>query len=101
VLDVTNLTGAPLDLTFPSGQMGEIVFSRDGVEQYRWSTGKQFLQAVTVDTLQPGKSRAIVMNDTLSLAPGTYDVTATVTASIGPEGSSTPLPDVTTTVTVR
>lgn len=101
VFDVTNLTGAALDLTFPTGQMGEIVFSRDGVEQYRWSDGKQFLQSVTVDTLQPGRSRAIVLNDRPSLAPGTYDVTATVKASTGPEGSATPLPEIQTIVTVR
>jgi len=101
VFDVTNLTAQPLDLTFPSGQMGEIVFSRDGVEQYRWSEGKQFLQAITVDTLQPGATRAIVLNDTLALAPGVYDVSATVTAGTGPQGSAVPLPEIVTTITVR
>jgi hypothetical protein len=101
VLDVTNLTGAPLDLTFPSGRMGEIVLYLDGVEKYRWSTGKQFIQAVTVETLQPGRSRAIVLNDTAALAPGAYDVTATISASIGPEGSAILLPEITTAITVH
>lgn len=101
VFDVKNLTAEPLELTFPTGQMGEIVFSREGVELYRWSEGRSFIQAVTVDTLQPGRSRAIVLNDRLTLAPGDYDVTAKVTAFIGPEGSSASLPEIATIVTVR
>jgi len=101
VFDVTNLTAAALDLTFPTGQMGEIVFYRDGVGLYRWSEGKSFIQSVTVDTLQPGAARAIVLNDQVTLAPGVYGVTAKVTASTGPEGSTVPLPEIATTITVR
>ncbi len=101
VLEVTNLAQAPLDLTFASGQMGEVVLSQNGVEVYRWSSGKQFIQAVTVDTLQPGRSKSIVLNDVFSLAPGTYEAIATVTASIGPEGSGGLLHPVETVITVR
>jgi hypothetical protein len=101
VFEVTNLTRAAIDLTFPSGQMGEIVFSREGTEEYRWSAGKQFVQSVEVTTLQPGKSTGFVLGDTLALAPGVYDVTATVAASAGPEGSSKALPEIKTTSTVR
>lgn len=101
VFDVTNLTSAPLDLTFPTGQMGEVVFYRDGVGLYRWSEGKSFIQGMTVDTLQPGVARAIVLNDQVTLAPGIYDVTAKVTASSGPGGSAVPLPEIATTITVR
>ncbi len=101
VFDVTNLTSASLDVTFPTGQMGEVVFQRDGEELYRWSEGKSFLQGITVDTLPSGGKQAIVLNDRVVLAPGVYKVTAKVTASTGPEGSMKPLPEVLTTITVR
>jgi hypothetical protein len=101
VFEVTNLTGSALDVTFPSGQMGEIVFSQEGTERYRWSLGKQFLQSVQVITLQPGRATGFVLGDTLGLAPGIYDVTATVAASVGPEGSAKALPEIKTTSTVR
>lgn len=101
VFDVTNLTAGPLDLTFLSGQMGEVTFRKDGTEVYRWSDGKSFTQAVMVETLQPGQSRAVILNDLVSLAPGTYEVTAKVTASSGPEGSTEALPEVAATLTVR
>lgn len=101
VFDVTNLTSAPLPITFPTGQMGEVVLSREGAELYRWSDGRSFIQAMTVDALQPGVARAIVLNDQVALTPGVYDVVAKVTAATGPEGSSVPLPEIVTTITVR
>lgn len=100
VLDMTNLTDEPLDLTFPSGQKAEVVLHREGSEQYRWSKGKVFTQAVTIETLQPGATMPVVLNDTPALTPGEYEVTATVKASAGPEGSAVPLPEVNTSVTV-
>ena len=99
-LDVTNLTDEPLDLTFPSGQRAEVVLLSEGSEQYRWSEGKVFTQAVTVETLQPGATMSVVLNDTPQLAPGEYEVTATIKASAGPEGSAVPLPEVKTSVEV-
>lgn len=98
--DVTNLTEEPLDLTFPSGQRAEVVLRSEGSEQYRWSKGKVFTQAVTVETLQPGGTMPVVLNDTPQLASGDYEVSATVKASAGPEGSTVPLPEVKTSVTV-
>ena len=100
VFDVTNLVTVPLDLTFPSGQRGEVILSQNGVEVYRWSKSKSFVQAVTVDTVPPGSSRAIVLNDMFAVAPGIYAVTAEVTASVGPEGAATPPPEIVTTLTV-
>jgi hypothetical protein len=101
VLDVSNLAEVPMDLTFANGQKGDVTLAQDGVEKYRWGEGKVFIQSVTVSTLQPGESMAVVFNDRLEVAPGDYDVTAVVTASMGPEGSAIALPEVKTTITVR
>lgn len=101
VFEVTNTSGAAFDLTFPSGQMGDLVFSQGGAEKYRWSIDKTFLQSVQVHTLQPGASMTFVLTDTLVLAPGVYDVKATVAASAGPEDSGTSLPEIETTITLR
>lgn len=101
VFDVTNLTEAPLDLTFGSGQRGEVILSSGGVERYRWSDEKVFTQAVEVQTAEPGASVPVVLNDSVQLPPGEYEVSATVTASLGPEGAPAPLPEIKTTLTVR
>lgn len=101
VFELTNTTGAALDLTFPSGQMGDVALSRDGSEVYRWSIDKSFLQAVQVVTLQSGKSTTFVLSDPLTLSPGSYQVSATVAATVGPEGSGTTPPTIETSCTVR
>ena len=41
-------------VTFSSGQRVEVVLSRNGVEQYRWSAGKAFDLAIQTITLEPG-----------------------------------------------
>jgi len=101
VFDVTNVGSGPLELTFASGQTGEVVLSKDGVEKYRWSEGKAFTQAITTTTLESGQTVSCVFNDTLSVPAGDYEVTATVTASVGPEGAASPLPPIQATLTVR
>jgi hypothetical protein len=99
--DVTNLGEKPLDLTFSSGQRGEVVLSQDGVEKYRWSAGKAFTEAIETVTLQPGKGLSVVLNDTLQVEPGDYELTATVTAAVGLDGGTTALPALTTSVRVH
>jgi hypothetical protein len=105
--DVKNLQAMPLDLVFASGQRGEVVLAQNGVEKYRWSAGKAFTEAIETVTLEPSKSFSVVLNDSLSVAPGDYELTATVTASVGPaEGPGTPgsgirLAELKTTVAVR
>ena len=99
--DVTNLSQRPLDLTFSSGQRGEVALSQDGVERYRWSAGKAFTQAIETVTLQPGKALSVVLNDTLQVEPGDYELTARVTTAVGPEGATTALPALTTPVRVK
>jgi hypothetical protein len=99
--DVANLGEKPLDLTFSSGQTGEVVLAQDGVEKYRWSAGKAFTEAIETVTLQPGRPLSVVLNDTLQVEPGDYELTATVTAAVGAEGATTTLPALTTTVRVH
>ncbi len=101
VFDVSNLTTTALDLTFASGQMCEVVLSQGGVEKYRWSKGKAFTQAVMTDTIEPGDTTPVVFNDIIEVPPGDYDLTASVTASVGNAGGGTALPQLVAKVTVR
>jgi hypothetical protein len=101
VFDVTNTGSSPVDLTFASGQTGEVVLSRDGIEEYRWSDGKVFTQAVSTLTLGSGQTVVYQFNDVVGVAAGEYELTATVTATVGQEGSATVLPVVRTTLRVR
>jgi hypothetical protein len=98
---VTNAGKARVDVVFSSGQRGDVILSQGGLTKYAWSDGKSFTEALETVTLEPGKSLSIVLNDVLSVPPGDYDVTARVTAMVGPAGSEALLPDMTTTLTVH
>jgi plastocyanin len=102
--DVTNEGSTSDTITFGSGQRAEVVLTQGGVEKYRWSAGKSFTQAVEEVTVQSGKTWSVAMNDTLSLAPGVYDMTANITASHAPRfsgsGGAGSLPQLSTTLTV-
>jgi Intracellular proteinase inhibitor len=98
--DLQNVGGAPVDLTFSSGQRADVVLSQDGVEKYRWSQGKAFTEAIETFTGEPGQVFPIVLNDEFAVEPGQYDLVATVTATVGPEGAAQPLPELTMQVTV-
>lgn len=57
VLQVTNVSAAPLALVFGSGQTYDFAV-RDGArELWRWSAGRGFTQAVREETLAPGETR--------------------------------------------
>lgn len=107
VFDVANSGTDPVDLIFASGQKGEIVLAQDGVEKYRWSEGKAFTQAIKTVTLAPGGTLPVVLNDTIRVIPGDYDLTATITAFSALSGDSkrlrsrTPLATLRIAVTVR
>jgi hypothetical protein len=100
-LDVTNTGQAAVHITFSSGQRGDVILGQGGVDRYTWSEGKFFTQAIETVTLDPGGTLPVVLNDTLSVPAGDYQLTARVTATLGPEGSAAPLPDLVTTLTVR
>lgn len=98
--DVTNNGPEPVALTFSSGQRADVVLSREGAEEYRWSNGKAFTQAIEMVTLAPGEVLPIVMNDAFSAGSGDYGLAATVTATLGSEGAGQPLPELAMDVTV-
>ena len=98
--DLKNTGVEPLGLAFSSGQRADVVLSREGVEEYRWSADKVFTEAIETVTIAPGEVLPIVMNDVLGTAPGEYDLAASVTALVGGEGTGQPLPALTMVVTV-
>jgi Intracellular proteinase inhibitor len=98
--DATNTGQADIQLIFSDGQQADVILSQGGTDKYTWSAGKAFTQVVQTVTLAPGKSLPIVLSDTLNVPAGTYDVTARVTAMLGPSGSEVPLPDITSTLTI-
>jgi Intracellular proteinase inhibitor len=71
-------------LTFSSTQQGEVVLEADGVERYRWSSGKAFAQMIVERELPVGGELAFVLEDVLNVEPGTYSLLATVTSRPAP-----------------
>ncbi|MFH1834145.1 MAG: BsuPI-related putative proteinase inhibitor [bacterium] len=106
-LDVKNIDVVPLELVFTSGQRGDVILTQSGVEKYRWSADKFFTEAIETVGLEPGQVVSVVLRDVLMVAPGDYELTARITASVGPAGGGwdaapgPPLPEVRTTITVR
>lgn len=87
-LDVTNVSDAPVQLTFPTSQMGEAILStEDDAVVHRWSDGRFFTQQVIEITLAPGETQAIELADDLSgVEPGFYEV------SLQPSSVTPPAP---------
>ena len=100
-MDVTNTGQTPVDLTFSDGQRGDIILDQGDADLYTWSTGKVFTQEVLTVSLEPGKPFPVVLNDTLGVPPGRYNLSARVTALVGPADTAAPLPDIVTTLIVR
>jgi len=50
-----NTGTAPIDLEFPDGQTIEVVIERGGDEQWRYSDGRVFTQALRTETIRPGE----------------------------------------------
>lgn len=56
-LTATNTGGAPVSVTFTSGQRFDLVIRRPrGDAVWRWSHDKAFIQVIQTVTLQPGQS---------------------------------------------
>ncbi len=86
LLDVTNLTEAPLVLHFRDGQSADVVLSDEsGTEVYRWSADMGFTDALWDQTIEPGTTWSIQLRDELNIAPGRYLASATVTAENAPK----------------
>jgi len=103
--DVKNSGSTALQLRFSSGQHVEVVLAQSGVEKYRWSSGKAFTQAIEDVTIQPGKMWSAVVNDTIAVPAGEYDLTATITSWVSGTGTGdspeSSLPQLTTTIRVN
>jgi hypothetical protein len=100
-MDVTNTGQVPVELSFSDSQRGDIILDQGDTDVYTWSADKAFAQTVETVTLQPGKSFSVVLNDTLTVPPGAYNVTARLTAKVGPADTAEPLPDLVSTVVVH
>jgi hypothetical protein len=81
---VANHGDAARALMFTSGQEGDVVLEADGVERYRWSRDKVFIQMVTERELDAGETWSFSLEDELDVEPGRYSLIATVTASPTP-----------------
>ena len=100
-MDVVNTGQAPVDLTFSDSQRGDIILDQGDADLYTWSASKGFTQEVLTVTLQPGKSFPVVLNDTQSVPPGTYNLTARIMGMVGPADTAAPLPEIVTTLVVH
>lgn len=88
IMELRNTSEVDMRLIFSSGQKAEVVLRRDGAEVYRWSAEKTFTQAIEEVVVAAGQSLPIVVNDTVWLEPGEYEVEAWITASL--EGGGEP-----------
>jgi hypothetical protein len=100
-MDVTDTGQTPVDLTFSDSQHGDVILDQGDAALYTWSANKGFTQQVQTVTLEPGKPFAVVLNDTLTVPAGTYNLTARVTGLVGPADKAAPLPDIVTSLTVQ
>ena len=68
-------------VVFSSGQVGDVVLSQGGNEVYRWSRGRTFSRLPQCFTMRAGHTAILNLAPArLTVAAGTYDVTATLAA---------------------
>ena len=89
-LTATNTGGAPVSVTFTSGQRFDLVIRRPrGDAVWRWSHDKAFIQVIQAVTLQPGESLSfkIPWDQTdyqgLRVDPGPYQAVAVFLGATG------------------
>jgi hypothetical protein len=84
ILEVRNVSGAPLDLRFASGQQFDVLVYKQGEwsERWQWSRGKAFTMAFSSLRLNFGEVRRFRVewnqkdNDGRQVPPGNYRVEA-------------------------
>ncbi len=78
-------TTAPVRLTFNTGQVFDLVLSRDGQAVWRWSANKLFTQAIQEKNLAPQEFIFEVLlldpEITAPLAAGEYELEVRITAT--------------------
>lgn len=93
ILEVRNVSGAPIELRFSSGQQFDVVVYKEGEwgERWRWSKGKMFTMAFTSIRLNFGEVKRFRVewdqrdNDGRQVPPGRYRVEA-VLLMVNPQG---------------
>lgn len=93
ILEVRNVSGAPIELRFSSGQQFDILVFKEGEwgERWRWSKGKVFTLAFTSIRLNLGEVKRFRVewdqrdNDGRQVPPGRYRVEA-VLLMVNPQG---------------
>lgn len=56
ILRVENLTGSTLTLTQPSSQTHDFLLTRQGVQVWKWSADKFFMETITERVFKPGET---------------------------------------------
>ena len=79
-----NRESEPRQLTFTSGQQGDVVLIAAGAERYRWSRDKMFVMMLSERELAAGEEWRFALDDVLEVEPGEYSLVATVTAQPAP-----------------
>jgi intracellular proteinase inhibitor BsuPI len=88
-LTFTNPGGSPVTFQFPTGQIFDLIVSRDGNVVWRWSSGRVFTQAFGTFTLIPNESKVFRelwdQRETQGrrVAPGVYEMVAVFPAGVG------------------
>lgn len=81
MLTVRNDGSEATTLTYGSGQRGDVVLTNAGNEAYKWSAGRSFTQSVTEQEMAPGQEVEHRLEEqALSVAPGEYELVATLAA---------------------
>lgn len=79
-LVVTNDSQQPALLTFDTTQRGDLGVSTGDVEVYRWAERRAFAQEPYRVEFEPGQTATFALDvEPLPLAPGEYEMLATVT----------------------
>jgi hypothetical protein len=79
----------PVNLTFPTAQLGDVALEQDGSERWRWSDGKLFLQVLTEHELAAGEAWSFTLEGAPPVEPGSYEAVATVRAEPAPSPART------------
>lgn len=87
-ISVTNPGDSPVELTFRSSKVADVVVTEDGAEVWRWSEGRMFAQMMNSTTIDPGDEVAedFVWEDP---EPGEYVAVASLNADTTVEAEAT------------